>query len=91
MDHITDKHPGLDARNLDKQFVINIQIQEQEERSMKVSPELTAKYRSKHRGLFLSGEELSVVEREVEQECKRTKKRSCDSTGTSANTKKQRR
>ena len=52
---------------------------------MKVSPELTDKYRNEHRHLFLSGEELSVVKSEVEQEHEQTKKRSRGATGTSMN------
>jgi len=40
--------------------------------------------------LFLSGEELSVVEREGQQEHERAKKRSCSTVCDSAN-KKQRR
>ena len=41
---------------------------------MKVSPELMDKYQNKHRHLFLSGEELSVVKEEVEQEHEGIKK-----------------
>ena len=75
VDHVITNHPGLNAGNLDKQFVVDMQIQEEEERRMKVSPELTGKYRNEHKHLLLSGEELSVVKRECEQEQKRTKKR----------------
>ena len=85
VDHVITNHSGLDTSGLGGQFVIDIQIQEQEERWMKISPELTDKYRNEHRHLFLSEEELSVVKSEVEQEHGRTKKRSHGATGTSMN------
>lgn len=90
MGHITIHHPGLDASDLDKRFIIDIQIQEQEERWMRVLSDLTDKYRSEHNYLFLSEEDLAIAERELEQERKHTKKRSHDTVGDSKN-KKQRR
>ena len=88
--HIIANHPGLDTNNLDKQFVVDIQIQEQEEQWMKVSSELTNKYRNKHNDLFLSGEELSVVKREDEQECEQPKKRSRGTVDTPTNKRRRR-
>ena len=89
VDHILTTHPGLDASNLDKHFMIDIQIQTKEEELMKILPELTNDYRNKHSSLLLSGEGLATAERQVEQEHK-PKKRSRSPVGNSKN-KRQRR
>lgn len=88
-DHISTTHHELSAGNLDKRLMVDIQVQVQEERWMKVPPELTDRYRSEHNDLCLSGEDLAVVEGEVEQEREHTKKRSRHNTCNSKN-KKQR-
>ena len=55
---------------------------------MKVSSELTLNYRNKHKSLFPSEEELSVMEGEGEQGRKLTKKRSHSAVRTSMNKRK---
>jgi len=89
VDHIIATHPELNAGNLDKHLLVDIQISVQEERWMKVIPELTDRYHNEHNHLCLSGEDLATAEREVEQERERTKKRSRPTTCNSKN-KKQR-
>jgi len=89
VDHITTNHPGLNMTDSDKCFMVDIQIQEQEERGMGILPALTDAYRDKHNYLFLRGEDLAVVQREVEEERGHTKKRSRCTVRNSKN-KKQR-
>lgn len=75
MEHIIVNHPGLSASDLNKQFSVDIQIQEQEERLMQISPGCMDDYRKNHNDFFLSGEKLASVERESQQERDRKKKR----------------
>jgi hypothetical protein len=89
VDHIITAHPELDANHLNKHFMLDIQIQIQEEQWMKVLPELTDDYRNKHSYLFLSGEGLAAAEREVEQE--RKPKKCSHGTVSDSKYKKQRR
>ena len=88
VDHIITNHPRLNTVDFDKSFMVNIQIQEQEERCMGVLPELTDAYRNKYSYLFLREEELAVVEREAEQEHEDAKKRSRRTAGDSKNKKR---
>lgn len=84
VDHLASYHSELDTANLNKQFIVDIQIQKQEELWMKILPELTDAYRGEHSNLFLSEEDVSTMERECEEEDRRGKKRS---RGTGSNLK----
>lgn len=66
------RHNALvDNAGLDPDFILKIQLGDEEEKRMGVSDQLVAGYRAKHPGLFPEGETLSAIKAKTQGSKKR--------------------
>lgn len=63
VNHITLKHKAIcDSKKLNPEFILEIQLDEEEEEAMGIPSELVSGYRAEHPGLLLEQENRAAME-----------------------------